>query len=111
MKNNHRSRNIRIAVAVAVLVVIVAISIFAFNTAGGKRTLKSWSSSISNGIEREIIVYDAVGNELYRQQGKFDIDYESERILYDDEKGLRHTIYFKDGIIIVNEISKDSDTE
>jgi hypothetical protein len=109
--DRSKARNIIIAAVAAVLSALVAVSILAFNTAGGKRTLKSWSSSINNGIEREIIVYDAVGNELYRQQGKFDIDYESERILYDDEKGLRHTIYFKDGIIIVNEIDNDSNTE
>ena len=68
------------------------------------RKMKTIGSELNNGIEREIVVYDAVGNEVYRQSGKFDVDYSNDRVLYDDENGKRHTIYFKNGIVVVNEL-------
>lgn len=77
------------------------------NTASGKRALKSQNSNFNNGIQREIIVYDIEGDVIERYSGKFDIDYSSERILFDDEEGNRHIVYFKTGTIVVNEISDE----
>lgn len=98
----HKVSNI-VGIVTAV-VVIFALFIVMANTAGWKRAMKNFDSSLSNGLKREVIVYDAVGNQLFRQEGKFDIDYTNDRVLYDDEKGLRHVIYFKNGIVIVNEL-------
>ena len=96
-----RKRAMKMAVTLAVLA--------AFAAAGGgcascSRMQKSLQSVMGNGLNREIIVYDAVGNEIFRQTGKFDVEYSTERVLYDDENEHRHTIYFKNGIVIVNEI-------
>lgn len=77
------------------------------NTESGKRSLKTQDSNIHGGIEREIIVYDMEGDEIERFRGKFDVDYGDERIMFDDENGNRHVIYFKSGTVIVNEISED----
>jgi len=90
--------------AAAILIIAAGI---ALNTAWGKRWIKSMQSSWGDGIYREIIVYDAVGNQLQYDIGQFDIDYTSDRIMYDDENNLRHVIYFKDGLVIVNEIKPD----
>ena len=77
------------------------------NTESGKRAIKTQDSNIHGGIEREIIVYDMEGDEIERFRGKFDVDYGDERIMFDDENGNRHVIYFKSGTVIVNEISED----
>lgn len=74
------------------------------NTEAGKRALKTQDSNIHGGIEREIIVYDMEGDEIERFQGRFDVEYNDERIMFDDENGNRHVIYFKSGTVIVNEI-------
>lgn len=82
----------------------IVLSLGTCGCAGWERTKKNFSSSVNNGLKREIIVYDTVGNELYRQIGKFDVDYINDRILYDDEQGHRHSVYFKTGTVVVNEI-------
>ena len=74
------------------------------NTESGKRALKTQDSNLNNGIEREVIVYDMDGDELEYFRGRFDVDYEDERIMFDDENGNRHVIYFKSGTVIINEI-------
>lgn len=78
------------------------------NTESGKRALKTQDSNFHGGIEREIIVYDMEGDEIERFRGKFDVDYGDERIMFDDENGNRHVIYFKSGTVIVNEIREES---
>lgn len=65
---------------------------------------KSMDSEFGNGLLREVIVYSATGEEIWRFKGKFDIDYSSGRILFDDENNKRHTVYFQNGTIIINEI-------
>ena len=74
------------------------------NTESGARAIKSFESNISGGIEREIIVYDATGNELERFQGTFDVEASDGRIIFDDENGKRHCIYYQNGIAIINEL-------
>ena len=89
-----------------IITIITALALIACvsGCASIKREMKSLSSEFGNGLKREIIVYDAVGNELFKQTGKFDVEYENECILYDDEQGNRHVIYFKDGTVIINEV-------
>ena len=79
------------------------------NTEEGKRALKTQDSNFHGGIEREIIVYDMQGEEIERFRGRFDVDYSEERIMFDDENGNRHVIYFKSGTVIVNEIGASND--
>lgn len=68
------------------------------------RSKKDWDSEHNGGLNRELIVYSETGQEVWRFNGKFDIDYSDDRILFDDENNLRHIIYFQNGIVIVNEI-------
>lgn len=97
-------RKIGLGIGGGVLVFIILMFVIMLNTASGQRWLKSMQSDFGNGLNREIIVYDAVGNEIYHQTGKFDIEFYDDRIMYDDEKGNRHNIYFKTGTVIVNEL-------
>lgn len=68
------------------------------------RWKKSMDSEYNGGLEREVIVYSATGEEIWRFSGKFDIDCSDGRLLFDDENNKRHTIYFQNGTVIINEI-------
>jgi len=35
--------------------------------------------------------------------GKFDIDHDDNRIIFDDEQGKRHVIYYPTGTVVVDE--------
>lgn len=73
------------------------------NTESGKRTQKSWESETTGGIERIVSIYDINGKLIQRYEGKFDVSYNSERIIFDDENGKRHAIYYTTGTIIIDE--------
>lgn len=92
-------------VASAVLVVFVLIGMLFYynNTASGKRAYKTQESNFNYGIERTVEVYDVTGNLLKTYEGKFDIDYDDNRIIFDDENGKRHVIYYPTGTVIVDE--------
>ena len=73
------------------------------NTASGKRAFKSQESNFGDGIERSVEVYDVDGDLIKRYRGKFDVTYDENRILFDDEKGKRHIVYYPTGTVIIDE--------
>lgn len=77
------------------------------HTEGGKRELKTQQSNFNGGIERRVLVYDVSGYIIADYQGKFDIEYDDDRILFDDEEGLRHIIYYPTGTVIIDEIEAE----
>lgn len=81
------------------------------STEAGKRARKSQDSNFNGGITRRVRVYDMDGDILEEYKGKFDVDYGSERILFDDENNMRHVIYYKSGTVIVDEIEDLNDKE
>lgn len=92
------------------LVVIATIAIcglfiwYRSNSASGQRALKDQQSNLSGGIERSVSVYDVNGNLIQEYHGKFDIETDkTSYILFDDEDGKRHIIYYTTGTIIVDE--------
>ena len=93
----------------AVLTVIACVGIvlgfrwYYNSTAEGARALKTQESNFNNGIQRTVKVYDATGGLIQEYSGKFDIEYDDDRILFDDENGLRHIIYYPTGTVIVDE--------
>ena len=98
-------------VAAATLMVASVLTIATFagihwyynNTAAGQRAFKSQESNFNNGIERTVEVYDATGNLIKSYEGKFDVDYDNDRIIFDDENGKRHIIYYPTGTVIIDE--------
>lgn len=72
-------------------------------TAAGSRSLKTQNSNFNKGIERVIKVYDVNGSLIQEYSGKFDIEYDENRILFDDENGKRHSIYYTTGTILIDE--------
>lgn len=76
------------------------------NTESGARALKTQESNFNKGIERKVSVYDIQGDLIQEYSGKFDLEYDDDRILFDDENGLRHIIYYPTGTVIIDEIGR-----
>lgn len=91
------------------LIMWVCVGWYYNSTESGKRARKSQDSNFNGGITRRVRVYDMDGDLLTEYEGKFDVDYGDERILFDDENNQRHVIYFKSGTIIVDEIEEVND--
>lgn len=83
--------------------IIIGIVWFAYNTEAGKRAYKDQQSNFGNGIERTVSVYDMQGELIKQYSGKFDVETNSTYVLFDDEKGKRHMIYYTTGTVIVDE--------
>ena len=97
------------SVIVGLIIVAAAWSIGAWyytGTEAEKRAIKTQQSNFGGGIERCITVYDVEGDVIAKYEGKFDIEYDNDRILFDDEDGLRHIIYYPTGNVIVDEVAK-----
>lgn len=74
-----------------------------YGTASGEREIKSFQSETKGGVERIVTVYDVNGQEIQKYEGKFDVERRTDSILFDDENGKRHIIYFTTGTVIVDE--------
>ena len=93
-------------VSIIVIGVIMAvIGWYNTNTAAGKRAVKDFKSNVNNGIEREIIITAEDGREIFRYDGKIDIEsnHQDNYIKFDDEHGKRYIIYYgiQDTITII----------
>lgn len=76
------------------------------NTASGKRAIKTQRSDFDDGLKRTISVYDIEGDLIKEYSGKFDIGYDGNKILFDDENNKRHIIYYPTGTVIIDEIGE-----
>lgn len=95
---------ISIIICLILISVIVGFQIWYYsNTADGNRALKTQESRLNNGIERTVIVYDVNGQVIQKYEGKFDVTYDDNRILFDDENGKRHTVYYSTGTVVIDE--------
>lgn len=96
-----------IIVCIAIAVGIwVAGWFYCTHTEDGKRALKTQQSNFGGGIERRVTVYDIEGDVIAEYRGKFDVEYDNDRILFDDENGMRHIIYYPTGNVIIDEIGE-----
>ena len=95
-----------------VVVVVIALAIIGFSwyissTEKGKRVVKDFTSNVSGGIPRQVKVYDINGELIEEYEGTFDIETNHNNyILFDDENGLRHIIYFTTGTVIIDELKQ-----
>ena len=100
------SRKITVAVMAVLSVIVLGIMLWYYqSTAQGSRALKTQKSNFSNGIEREVEVYSMDGKLIKTYKGKFDLEYDDDRILFDDENGNRHIIYYQTGTVFIDEVS------
>ena len=59
------------------------IAFWLYGTEAGARAQKSFQSSTGGGLTREVTVYDMEGDMVDRYEGKFDVDANEERIIFD----------------------------
>lgn len=66
------------------------------NTASGIRAVKDYQSELSNGIDREITITAEDGREIFRYEGKVDVEsnHEDNYIKFESEEGKRYIIYY-----------------
>ena len=98
-----------IGAAVSLLIaaaICFAIAWWQLNSESGKRALKTQQSNLHGGITRRVTVYDMDGDEIARYEGKFDVEHTDDRIIFDDENGKRHIVYYTTGTITVDEVAK-----
>ena len=73
-------------------------------TEGCARSCKDINSNYNGGLHRTVKVYDIDGELVAEYTGKFDIETDhSTYILWDDEMGKRHIIYFSTFNVIIDE--------
>lgn len=77
-----------------------------YGTQVGERAQKTFHSQVKGDIERTVDVYDIEGDLIEHYQGEFDITYDENRVMFDDENGVRHQIFFKTGTVIVDEVEE-----
>jgi cell division protein FtsI/penicillin-binding protein 2 len=103
---DNEIRNVIITALIGIIVLggVIIFQLYYYkNFESGKRAIKTQESNLKGGINREIKVYDINGKEIETFKGKFDIEYDDDRILFDDENGNRHIIYYPTGTVIINE--------
>lgn len=89
---------------IALLLVLVMCLSLASCTASCARSCKDINSNYNGGLHRVVKVYDINGNLVAEYEGKFDIETDEESyILWDDELGKRHIIYYTTFNIIIDE--------
>lgn len=79
------------------LIVILGVAIISLSgCAGWQRLKKSFSSSVNNGLERELVIVNQTGEKIYEDTGKFDIEVNDYRVKYwiDVNKVDRKIEYF-----------------
>lgn len=83
-------------------------------TESGKRSLKTWKSETSGGIDRTVTVYDINGEEVAKYTGRFDVEESSQegvvKIKFDCD-GKRHIIYAQTGTVLIDENEADQEAE
>ena len=98
-----------IAVIIEVILMIALVggcAMYNTKTETGKRSVKSWQSETSGGIDRTVTVYDINGEEVAKYTGRFDVEETSQegvvKIKFDCN-GKRHIIYAQTGTVLIDE--------
>lgn len=89
-----------------ITIVTLLILCFAFCSCSEScaRACKDIQSDYNGGLARTVKVYDIDGELIAEYSGKFDIETDhSTYILWDDEMGKRHIVYFTTATIIIDE--------
>lgn len=81
-------------------------------TERGKRSLKTWQSETSGGLDRTVTVYDINGEEVAKYTGSFDVEESYKegvvKIKFDCN-GKRHIIYAQTGTVLIDENEEDQE--
>lgn len=108
MSDYHTGGIIALIVTIALVVgMILGLNWYHGHTATGIRSFKDFKSELSNGINREIVITAEDGREIFRYEGKFDVERHAggdDRYLrFETQDGLRYTISYgiQDTVLII----------
>lgn len=95
----------------AIVVALVA-TIFMTNQLTNTESFKRWKKSVDSefkgGITRQITVYSEGGEVIFKNKGKFDVEYSEGRLKWIDENGKVQIIYLgNSATAVVNEIDAE----
>lgn len=101
---------IHLIIGLVIIGLIGGLVYLSVGKAGIERFKKNWESKWENGINREILIYNANGEVIFKEQGQFDFTYDSECIEYiDTNTGLKHNIFTGyNATVIINEVGGDN---
>ena len=90
---------------ITMILALIMLCVFLCSCSEGcARSCKDMDSNFNGGLYRTVKVYDIEGDLVAEYTGKFDIETDhSTYILWDDEMGKRHIIYFSTFNIIIDE--------
>lgn len=95
-----------VAIVVGLLMTIGS-AFWLYGTEAGARAQKSFQSTTGGGLTRVVTVYDMEGDQIARYEGKFDVDANAERIIFDvpqpDGSYKRHQIWSTTGMVTIVE--------
>lgn len=105
--NSMTGKVIIVVIEILLFVAIIGgCAMYNTRTESGKRSVKSWKSETSGGINRTVTVYDINGEEVAKYTGRFDIEETSQegvvKIKFDCD-GRRHIIYAQTGTVLIDE--------
>lgn len=106
-KTEAKYKIIVLVIEVLLLVAMVGgCAAYHTKTESGKRSLKTWQSETTGGIDRTVTVYDINGEEIAKYTGRFDVEESSQegvvKIKFDCD-GKRHIIYAQTGTVLIDE--------
>ena len=97
---------------VLIVAVVGGCAAYHTKTKSGKRSIKTWQSETSGGIDRTVTVYDINGEEVAKYTGRFDVEESSQegvvKIKFDCN-GKRHIIYAQTGAVLIDENEEDQE--
>lgn len=73
-------KRIAVGVVFAILFVAFLVGWFVFNSSSCSRTFSRWEAEYGHGVEREVTLYSASGEEIGRWQGVIDVEYIDGRV-------------------------------
>ena len=86
------------------IITVATISLFMFTgCASWNSTVKNWESELGNGLNRVVKVYSMDGKLLETYEGRIDIDYDNDRVIFQINGGNRVAIYTKTATVVVEE--------
>ncbi len=89
------------------LILAIGCAFWLYGTEGGARAQKSFQSDTGGGLTRVVTVYDMEGEKIGEYEGKFDVDANAERIIFDipreDGTSKRVQIWSSTGTVIIEE--------
>lgn len=96
-----------IAALVIGLIMAGGSAFWLYGTEGGSRAQKTWDSETAGGLTRVVRVYDMEGDLIATYEGKFDVDANDQRIIFDipqsDGSSKRVQIWSSTGTVVIEE--------